>query len=53
MVASKNDVERHEIALRDLGSVEFVFNDDEIVRLLRAAIEQRGGSSRICKAPWR
>jgi hypothetical protein len=50
MVASKNDVERHAIALCcGLGSVEFVFNDDEIVRLLRAAIEREGGQVAFAK----
>jgi len=50
MVASKNDVERHAIALScGLGSMELVFNDDEIVRLLRAAIEREGGQVAFAK----
>jgi len=54
MVASEADDESHAIALSSgLGCVEFVFNDDEIVRLLNAAIKREGGSSRICKTSRR
>jgi len=44
MVASEADDESHAIALSSgLSCVEFVFNDDEIVRLLNAAIKREGG----------
>jgi hypothetical protein len=50
MVASKNDVERHAIALcSGLGRVEFVFNDDDVVQLLRAAVEREGGQVAFAK----
>jgi len=50
VVASKNDVERHAIALScGLGSVEFVFNDDDVVQLLRTAIEHEGSQMAFSK----
>ena len=50
MVASKTVDERDAIALSGgLGSVEFVFSGDEVVRLLSAAIEREGGQVAFAK----
>jgi hypothetical protein len=49
-MTSKTDDVRLAAALSGgLGSVEFVFNDDDIVRLLRAAIEDEGGQVAFAK----
>jgi hypothetical protein len=43
-MASRANSELHAIALSSgWGSLEFVLDDDDVVRLLRAAIEREGG----------
>ena len=50
MRASKTEDKTHTIALSSgLGSVELVFNDDDIIRLLRAAVEQEGSQTLFAK----
>jgi hypothetical protein len=49
-MASKTDDERRAIALaRGLGRITIAFNDDEVLLLLRAAIEGEGGPIAFAK----
>jgi hypothetical protein len=50
MTPSKTDDKNLAITLSgSLGSVEFVFNDDAIIHLLRAAIEREGSQVAFAK----
>jgi hypothetical protein len=49
-MASSANSELHALALSSgWGSVEFVLHDDDVVRLLRAAIEREGGQVAFAK----
>jgi hypothetical protein len=49
-MASSANSELHAVAVaRGWGSLEFVLNDDDVVRLLKAAIEREGGQLAFAK----
>ena len=49
-MASRANSESHSIALSNgWGSLEFVLNDDDVVRLLSVAIEREGGQVAFAK----
>jgi hypothetical protein len=49
-MASRANSKLHEIALSSgWGSLEFVLGDDDVVRLLRVAIEREGGQVAFAK----
>jgi hypothetical protein len=49
-MASSANSELHAVALSSSwGSLEFVLDDDDVVRLLRAAIEREGGQVSFAK----